>query len=681
MENILELLDENKEYEAYMVAKKIAEENLNILENMFNLEKTIEYSDKENEIIDFFRGLIGSKYKWLYFLLRDTLFYEIREDSEWQNLVNRIKDSLSLKHKEKAIILHENQWTEIKLDHVEHELPEVNLKISFDRKSFKIKAEVKDEHFLDGNRSWRYGDGFFMNFTLPEESEKEECLDTQRFYGLGFSLEEGEPKGVIVNHNGTFYLGSVKELTPKIKVDKEKMIAKYDIKIPFDFLKPFNPLVDEISGLYIRYVSQIDKISRKVVALIEDNHADSEMTNYRRFVPVTYKFSPDSSLRLAGQMDNRLIIKDQFDLKLYFYVPDDLTGNLVIQILDDKDEIVEAFEKSISLNKGKNILSEKIKSKNLSDKLYKIKLIFNEETWEQTFFKYHPKAFDNLKEKIQSLEKIGDTPLISNSIHSLNFKLELIEQMIKEFHPRDDPKDINDAFEDLINQIEKCIKDKSIFKTEGYLRSAIKSPFDDSLQPYSFRFPKGFDLEKENILLVIMHGSGVDEVGFIRYFGARIDEIGFTNLLLVAPRGRHLSDNWIGQSENDTVDIITEVKKMFKIKTTLIMGFSMGGYGTWRMTFKHPELFEGAIVAAGFPHFDGKAENDMRNFIGSSKNIDYLVIHGTADRSVTIESTDEFIETLKKEDYTIEYHRLEGQDHGNLDMGEIIAKWLMKYVK
>ncbi|NHK32618.1 MAG: hypothetical protein FK730_14790 [Asgard group archaeon] len=681
MENVMELLEQDKEYEAYMVAKKKVDENINILEDMFDLEITTKFSDEENNLIEFLRGLIGTRYKWLFYFLRDTLFYEIREEKDSQDLVNRIRKKLSMIHKEKAISLEENKWTEVELDHSEYELPVVEIKTTFDRESFKIKAEVKDEHFLDGNRSWRYGDGFFMNFTMPEGPEKEECLDTQRFYSLGFSMEEGKPKGVLVNHNGTFYLGSKDELTPKIKIDKEKMIAKYDIKIPFDFIKPFNPLIDEISGFYIRYVSHVDKITRKQIAIIHDNHADSEMTNYRRFVPVIYNFSAKSPMRLAGLMDSRLIIKDQLNLKVYFHVPEDMEGNIVFQIIDENEEIIETFEKSITLEKGKNILSEKIGSKNLSNKSYKIKLIFDKEIWEQTFFKYQPKIITEIRDKIQSLKKLGDSPLISNSIHSLNFKLQQLEQMINKFHPREDPKEINEAFDDLNNLIELCERDKSIYKMEGYLRSALKSPFDDSLQPYSIVFPKNFDLEKEYVLLVNMHGSGVDEVGYIKFLGAKINEIGFTNLLLVAPRGRDLSDNWIGQSENDTVDIITEIKKMFKIKTTLIMGFSMGGYGTWRITFKHPELFDGAIIAAGFPHFDGKTENDMRNFIGKSKNIDYLVIHGTADRSVNIKSTDEFIENLKKEDYTIEYHRLEGQDHGNLDMEEIIAKWLMKYLK
>jgi len=71
----------------------------------------------------------------------------------------------------------------------------------------------------------------------------------------------------------------------------------------------------------------------------------------------------------------------------------------------------------------------------------------------------------------------------------------------------------------------------------------------------------------------------------------------------------------------------------------------------------------------------------MRSFIGKSKNIDYLVVHGTAERSVSIKSTDEFIEKLKKEDYSIEYHRLDGMNQGNLEIEDILANWLKKYVE
>ncbi|HUT79809.1 MAG TPA: hypothetical protein VMZ29_01295 [Candidatus Bathyarchaeia archaeon] len=681
MDNILKLLDQHRDYEVFMILKNKVLENIRILENLFDLNTTIIYSEEENNLIRFLRNFIGTKNDWLFFFIRDSVFYEIRDIEDNKKLVDSIKQKLSKTHKDKTITLHENQWTEVKLTHPDDDLPKVKIELSFDREFFKIKAEVKDKHFLDGNRSWRYGDGFFMNFTMPEDEEKNECIDTQYFYGLGFSMEEGIPRGVLVNHNGTYYLGFREELTPEIKIDTEEMIAYYDIKIPFDYLKPFNPLIDNKSGFYIRYISQIEENYQKSVYLIEDSNADSEMTNYRRFVPVKYLFSDESPIRIAGKMDNRLVTADFSNLEIYFYTPEKTEDTIKIQIFDKNQKLIKTIEKSISLNKGKNILTEKINTEDLKSELYNIKVNFKEETWEQVFYNFKPNIILEINEKIQSLEKLGNNNLIQNSIHSLNFRLHQIENIIDKFHPRENPKEIYDKFEELYELINDCKRDKSIFNRTGYLRSAIKSPFDNSLQPYSLLMPEGFELEREYILMVNMHGSGVDEVGFIKAIGKQLAVLGYTNILLIAPRGRDLSDNWIGQSEQDIEDIIKEIKKMFKIKKTLIMGFSMGGYGTWRMTFLHPNLFDGAIIAAGFPHFDGKAENDMRNFIGKSKNIDYLVIHGTADRSVSIKSTDEFIENLKNEGYSMEYHRLEGMDHGNLDMGEIIARWLKKHIK
>ena len=48
--------------------------------------------------------------------------------------------------------------------------------------------------------------------------------------------------------------------------------------------------------------------------------------------------------------------------------------------------------------------------------------------------------------------------------------------------------------------------------------------------------------------------------------------------------------------------MIDVLKGMFHIEKTLIYGFSMGGYGVWRLTFLFPALFEGAIVGSGITH-------------------------------------------------------------------------------
>lgn len=109
----------------------------------------------------------------------------------------------------------------------------------------------------------------------------------------------------------------------------------------------------------------------------------------------------------------------------------------------------------------------------------------------------------------------------------------------------------------------------------------------------------------------------------------------------------------------------------------------MGGYGVWRMSFLHPELFDGAICVSGPPHpfNDSSEENDMRNHIGKGTNLRYLVIHGTEDRAVEIEATDKFIEKLKEAGYDVEYIRVPGGGHGNFSVKKMVRKWLKEHFR
>ncbi|MHA1126668.1 MAG: alpha/beta fold hydrolase [Candidatus Heimdallarchaeota archaeon] len=681
MDNIIELLDQDKVLDVFFYFVEKIKTNPSLLVVLFDIDYPTQFTEEDNKTLALLKEINDTKHKWLPDMAADTGFYHIKDDDEHKEIFKKIKDKLSKAHKKKKINLVENEWTDIELVHSEKKLPKAFVSFSFNEENFLIKAEVHDNHFLDGNRSWRYGDGFYMNFTMPEGKEIKDCVSTERFYSLGFSMEEGKPQGVLVNHNGRYFLGKTEELSVDIAIDKEKMIALYEVSIPFSFLKPFNPLVDEISGLYIRYVSQDeDRDSRTQIALIDDIQADSEMSNRKRFVPISYTFAEDSPFKIAGVLDNRLSMKENLKLDLHYYSNEELEEKMLVNITDGKKKIFHEIEKAIKIKKGKHNVSEKINIESLESDTYQISVSIKEKTWIDTFYKYSSKNIEDILKKIKDLKKLDTNPLLESSITTLEYKVQNLEAAVSNFHYRENPEGINATVKEINSLITKCQEDKSIYKQSGYLLAAFKSPFDDSLQPFSFSFPENFNPEKEYHLLVGLHGSGVDEVGFMRFMGKNIAEMKATNLICVGPRGRNLSDGYSGQSENDVVDMLNVVKKMFKINKTIVFGFSMGGYGCWRMSLKHPELFEAAAIVAGYPAYGSKPENDMNNFIDKPNNINYLVIHSDSDRSVSIESTDEFIEKLKTNKFDIEYERLTGMDHGNMDFAEIFAKWLFNYL-
>ena len=630
----MELLDQDKVLDVFFYFVEKIKTNPSLLVVLFEIEHPTKFNEEDKKTLAILKEIQESKHKWLLKMAADTGFYHIEEDDEHKEIFAKIKDKLSKAHKEKRIDLVENEWTDIELVHSEKKLPKAFLSLSFDDENFLIKAEVHDNHFKEGNRAWRYGDGFYMNFTMPEGKEIEDCLSTERFYSLGFSIEEdGKPHGCLVNHNGQYFLGKIDQISVDIAIDKEKMIANYEISIPFSFLKPFNPLVDEISGLYIRYVSQDDdRDSRTQIEIIEDIQADSEMSNRKRFVPVHYTFAKDSPFKIAGVLDNRLTMKENLKLDLHYYSNEEMEEKMLIKLTDGKEKVFKEIDKALRIKKGKHKVSENIDIGTLESDVYTITVSIKEKTWTETFYKYSTKKADEISKKIKELEQLETNPLLESSINTLKYKLQELDSFVTSFHYREDPATVNNTIKEIDSLIKSCQKDKSIYNKSGYLLSAFKSPFDDSLQPYSFSFPENFDPEKEYHLLVGLHGSGVDEVGFMRFMGKNIAEMKATNLICVGPRGRNLSDGYAGQSENDVVDMLNAVKKMFKINKTIIFGFSMGGYGCWRMSLKHPELFEAAAIIAGFPYFGSKPENDMRNFIEKPNNLSYLVVHSDSDR-------------------------------------------------
>jgi hypothetical protein len=63
--------------------------------------------------------------------------------------------------------------------------PRVELSSSFDTECFKIKAVVHDTHFKDGDRSWRYGDGFLINFiteTYPDNKVENSTVTVSQLW-------------------------------------------------------------------------------------------------------------------------------------------------------------------------------------------------------------------------------------------------------------------------------------------------------------------------------------------------------------------------------------------------------------------------------------------------------------------------------------------------------------------
>jgi predicted esterase len=253
--------------------------------------------------------------------------------------------------------------------------------------------------------------------------------------------------------------------------------------------------------------------------------------------------------------------------------------------------------------------------------------------------------------------------------------------MIKEFDSNQSPTPIRDLFNEIQKFLNIVEENGHYFTDSGYYLAGFKSKDDQTIQPYSMVLPKNFNIEQEYVMIVCLHGSGVDEVGFVSFMGKNFGEIGLP-FIVVGPRGRGLSDYYIGQTERDVFEMVEQMKSMFKIEKSVIFGFSMGGYGVWRLTFLYPDSFDRAIIGSGMPYNDrtGDPAHDVRELRHNAKNIHYFVMHGTEDRAVPFGPTKEFMEVLENEGFDVTFEVFEGAGHGDYDPSQALMKWMQKHL-
>jgi predicted esterase len=147
--------------------------------------------------------------------------------------------------------------------------------------------------------------------------------------------------------------------------------------------------------------------------------------------------------------------------------------------------------------------------------------------------------------------------------------------------------------------------------------------YDKSVQKYMILLPKGFDSNVAHDVLVAFHGHGSDRRQYVtaergETRGAR-DVAAKHNMVFVSPDYRAPA-GWMGiAAEADTVQLIGELKRRFKVRKLCLTGGSMGGAAVLTFTTLHPELVDGV-----------SSQNGVANLLEYSVDLDFVVRIQTA---------------------------------------------------
>jgi predicted peptidase len=174
---------------------------------------------------------------------------------------------------------------------------------------------------------------------------------------------------------------------------------------------------------------------------------------------------------------------------------------------------------------------------------------------------------------------------------------------------------------------------------------------------YTLRIPAGYDGHTALPVILCLHFGGQPS----EWYGGRFlnlipgPGLGSLTALLVAPTTAQ--SGWAAPTgEAAAFAALATVEQHLRVDTRrrVVMGYSMGGRGTWHMAATFRAHFVAAIPIAGRP---GEIALD------TLRDLPLYVIHSEADRRVPIEDTAKAVERLQAIGAPVEFARLPSGDH------------------
>jgi hypothetical protein len=146
-----------------------------------------------------------------------------------------------------------------------------------------------------------------------------------------------------------------------------------------------------------------------------------------------------------------------------------------------------------------------------------------------------------------------------------------------------------------------------IFASSLNLPEGVRSRFPaygGQLQPYLLTVPPGYDPAKPAGLTFSLHSLGGTYTQYAVFSPNQLRQFGDQRQNLVAtPLGRGTDGFYTDEAEADFFEVWADVARRFSLDSerVALTGYSMGGYGTYKLGTQYPDLFGRAFTTVGPP--------------------------------------------------------------------------------
>ncbi len=244
------------------------------------------------------------------------------------------------------------------------------------------------------------------------------------------------------------------------------------------------------------------------------------------------------------------------------------------------------------------------------------------------------------------------------------------------------------------------VKENSQVRPGGFVRLAYIDDVDNTPQFCRCYLPPDYDPSARWPIVVYLHGYNGDNPEYVRWWSVdkRHDVTSDKhNAIFIEPHGRG-NTQYLGMGDRDVLKCIELAKQRFNVDgdRVYLTGASMGGFGTWNVATRHPELFAAIapIYGGGDYHVNVPKEksaklssweayvNDKTSSTAQLEgllNMPILVSHGDQDQSVDVNLSRYLVRLLQRWDYDVRYIEVPGKGHTELGNWDQMISWLLQH--
>jgi len=238
----------------------------------------------------------------------------------------------------------------------------------------------------------------------------------------------------------------------------------------------------------------------------------------------------------------------------------------------------------------------------------------------------------------------------------------------------------------------------------GFYRLAYRDDVDGSPQFCRAYLPPAYDPAKKWPLVLQIHGFNPANPKYVRWWSADSRHPGinaeFANhqgVIYMEPHGRG-NTTYLGLGDTDILTVIALAKKHFNVDEdrVYLTGDSMGGWGTWNVGTRHPDLFAAiAPVYGGADYHSQVPEAELAKLSDLERlrfekqsswamadcllNLPIFVHHGDVDKSVNVDYSRYGVRMLQRWGYNIRYQEIPGRGHEALDIMNDNIEWFLQH--